>query len=199
MSLRLRLASLWMPRFIMAREVERIRSSTNASLDALLAEHVPDVSMGEREGVISGLAERRSVMARGHERRIMALVKGVGRERAISLGREALLRTGMEFGKDAKERLGVNETKDDLIRAARVLYRILGIEFMIVAGPEGERIEVTRCAISLHYSPETCAVLSAVDEGAISGMSPKASMRFQKYITDGSTRCVAMIDFGEER
>ena len=138
-------------------------------------------------------------MARGHERKVRTLIEGVGRERAIALGREALFRTGLALGKEAKARLRVKGTKDDLFRAAKVFYQVLGIEFIILAGPNGERMEVTRCALSPHYSPETCAILSAVDEGAASGISPGARMLFREHITDGTPRCLATIDFWEER
>ena len=75
-------------------------------------------------------------MARGHERKVRILIEGLGRERAIALGRDALFRTGMGLGKEAKARLGVTkDTKDDLVRAAKVLYHILGIELIVVAGP----------------------------------------------------------------
>jgi hypothetical protein len=198
MSARLRLASLWMPRFLIVREINRIRSSTDAALDALLAEHSPDAPREEREEG-RRLEERRAAMARGHERRVRALIEGVGRERAIELGREALFRTGLALGREAKVRLSVKDTKEDLLRAAEVIYRILGIEFIVVAGPEGERMEVTRCALSRHYSKEACLILSAVDEGAVSGLGPWAGLRFEKRITDGSPRCVAKIIFQEER
>ena len=199
MSLRLRLLSHWTPHFMMVREIERVRSCTDASLDALLAEHVPEALAEEPEMAGPGAPERRAAMARSHERKVRALVNAVGRERAIALGREALFRTGMELGKDARHRLGARETKEDLMRAAGVLYRILGIEFVIMAGQECERMEVTRCALSAHYSPEACAILSAVDEGTISGLNPGASMRFREHITDGCPRCVAIVDFKEER
>ncbi len=197
MSARLRLASLWMPRFLMVREIERIRSSTDAALDALLAEHAPEALNEKREEPGRRLEEHRAAMARGHERKVRALIAAVGREKAIGLGREALFRTGLALGREAKGRLGVKDTKDDLLRAAGVLYRILGIEFNIVTGPGGDRMEVARCALSQHYSGEACMVLSAVDEGTVSGLGPRAGMRFEERITDGSPRCVARIEFRE--
>jgi hypothetical protein len=196
MSVRLRLVSLWMPRFMMAREIERIRASTDAALDALLAEHAPGALKDEPGANGRRLEERRTAMARGHEKKVRALIEALGRERAIELGREALFSTGLDLGKDARSRLGVKDTKDDLLRAAGVLYRILGIEFT-VAGPGGERMMVTRCALSQHYSKEACMVLSAVDEGAVSGLSPRAAMLFEERITGGSPSCVARIEFRE--
>jgi hypothetical protein len=198
MSIRLRLASIWMPRFMMAREIDRIRSATDEALDALLKEHALDALKGRGEEAGRRLEDRRAAMARSHERKVRALVEGVGRERAISLGREALFQIGILMGTEAKDRLGVNESKDDLLRAAGVMYRILGIEFVVVADPDGERMEVIRCALSPHYSQEACAILSAVDEGTICGINPRASMLFHERITAGAARCLAAIDFRED-
>jgi hypothetical protein len=199
MSIRLRLVSVWMPRFMMAREIERIRSRTDEALDTLLAEHALEAPSIGKEELGRTLEERRAAMARGHEKKVRTLIEGVGRERAINLGREALFSTGLALGREAKGRLGVRDTREDLLRAAGVLYRILGIEFIVVAGPEGDRMEVTRCALSPHYSPEACLILSAVDEGTVSGLGPRAGLLFEKRITDGSPRCVASIRFQEER
>ena len=58
---------------------------------------------------------------------------------------------------------------------------------------------MTRCALAPHYSPETCAILSAVDEGAVSGINQGARMIFREHITDGYPRCLATIEFREER
>jgi hypothetical protein len=183
----------------MAREVERIRSRTDAALDALLAERVPGVQKDEPVEPVRGLEGRRAAMARGHEWRVQALIGAMGREEAIRLGREALFRTGLALGEEARGRLGVKDTRADLLRAAGVLYRVLGIEFVVVPGPQGDRMEVVRCALSRHYSHEACLILSAVDEGAVSGLSPRAAMRFEERITNGSPRCLAKIDFREER
>lgn len=192
MSARLLLASRWMPRVMMAREVERIRARTNATLDTLMTAHGVVAPPGDgRTG--RSLEERRAAMALEHERRVRALVEALGREKAVTLGREALFRTGLELGREARERLGVRDDREDLLRAAKVLYRILGIEFAMVGDPDGERMEVSRCALSHLYSEETCLVLSAVDEGVVSGLVPGASMRFEKRLTDGSPRCVAAV------
>ena len=191
MSIRLRAASAWMPRFLMAREVDRIRARTNEALDALLSRNRLEVPKDEGGG--ANLEERRKAMALDHRRRVEALVDGLGHERAVELGRETLYRTGQELGRDARARLGVKDSKDDLLLAALVLYRILGIEFTV----SGEVLEVRRCALSEHYSPDTCLVLSAVDEGVVSGLSPRARMRFEKRLVDEYPMCVARISLEE--
>jgi hypothetical protein len=198
MSVRLRLASIWMPRSAMIREIDRIRSRTDAALDALLAEHEHGTKKEEIEEKGRRPEDLRMAMAQGHERKVRALIEKVGRDRAISLGREALYRTGVELGKEAKDRLGVKDTEEDLLRAARIIYRILGIDFRLEDGPSGEIMVVTSCALSHHYSHESCIIMSAVDEGTVHGLCPMAGMQFLERMTDGSSKCVARLDFLEQ-
>ncbi len=111
-----------------------------------------------------------------------------------------LCRVGFGLGKDAKERLKVADSPEELSRAAKVMYRILGIDFHVKTAENGMPILVVhRCALSEHYSRTTCLLLSAVDEGVVSGLCPEASMRFSQRITDGSPCCIAEITLGGER
>jgi hypothetical protein len=197
MSVRLRLASWWMPRFMMVRELDTIKARTNASLDTLLAEHTQGPLKEEETPSSSGLEGHRAAMARGHDRRVKALIAMLGQEEAVRVGREVLFQTGLQLGREAKDRLGVRPGRADLLRAAGVMYRILGIEFSIVGTAEGERMEVNRCALSKYYSHETCLLLSAVDEGVVSGLNPRAGMKFEQWITGGCPKCVARISFQE--
>ena len=153
--------------------------------------------VGSDNALHSGLETRREAMAEGHMRRVHGLIEAVGEKEAVRLGREALFRTGLQLGKEAKVQLGVGDDRKDLIRAAMVLYRILGIEFTVVPSPQGERLEVSRCALSSFYSRETCLILSAVDEGVVSGLSTNAGMLFEQRITDGSPVCLAILSFRE--
>jgi len=191
MSARLMLASRWMPRFLMTKEVENVRRSTNATLDALLAAHSLEVPTDPVPS--GGLEARRAAMAHGHEQRVQALIAGLGRERAIVVGREALFATGLALGQDAQKRLKVGDGRADLLNAAKVLYRVLGIEFTVT----DDCLEVHRCALAEHYSADACRILSAVDEGVVSGLYPRAAMRFEKHLTDGCPRCVARIRLEE--
>lgn len=197
MSLRLRLASWWMPQFMKAREIERIRSLTFAVLDELLAEHAPGglkIEDHTHDGSLEGL---RTAMAQGHRRRVEALIRGVGREKAIAMGRASLRPVGEALGRDARRRLGVGDTWRELMQAAGVIYDILGIEFTTTTGPDGDQLVVSRCALASHYTGDVCAVLSAVDEGAVSGLNPGAEMLFSEHLTDGSPHCIASIGIKE--
>jgi hypothetical protein len=181
----------------MVRELEKIRIRTNATLDHLLAIHS---SPGPKDCDGNGgrsIEERRTSMTKGHEARVKALIDTLGPEEAIRAAREALYTTGLKMGKEARTRLGVGESRDDLVKAAGIMYRILGIEFSVVDAPEGSRMEVTSCALSREYSHGACLMLSAVDEGVVSGLNSKAGMCFTERITGGSPRCVATITIKE--
>jgi hypothetical protein len=199
MSARLRLAYWWLPRFLMVREIDRIRIRTNNVLDDLIRKNggaVPE-EIGGNTG--RSLEDRRMAMARGHELRAKALIDIIGQEEAVRIAREALFTAGQKIGQETQARLGVSESKDDLIKAARVMYRILGINFVIVDQPTGERMEVHHCALAGYYSHQTCLMFSAIDEGVVSGLSSRMRMTFTKHMTGGAARCVAIISEKEER
>lgn len=196
MSFRLACASFFVAPWVSRRELDRIAAATTAALDALLAERAPEslkVIHRDERGVARGLAQRRGVMAQAHNVRIAALCDALGEE-GIRLARRALYRVGVELGEEARRRLNVGETEEDLLAAARLLYRILGIRFRAeYAGSNGARVRIDRCALSRVYSPETCLALSAADEGVIAGLHPGARLRFVERMTEGQSACLAWL------
>lgn len=197
MSLKLLLASLWTPQYVLIRELDRVAEVTNRTLNELLTEHAPSVRDTSKVEHLSGktLEERRASMAEGHSLRVKALMNAVGVEKAISLGRESMFKAGVQLGQEARRRLQVGKGMKDLVRAARIMYRVLGIEFRVEWESTGGAImRVSRCALSDHYSAEICMILSAADEGVVRGLNPGVGMRFTERITSGSPVCVACID-----
>jgi hypothetical protein len=143
------------------------------------------------------LDDRRAAMASAHNGRVGALVEALGMEKAVELGRQALFPVGVVLGREAKARLGVGESRADLERAARVLYRALGIHFTLEDAADGTMLmRVDRCALASQYTTEACAILSAADEGVVAGLNPRLTMRFEQRMTDGPAECLARI--GEE-
>jgi hypothetical protein len=197
MSFKLALACWWTPERTLAEMLDRVATGTIAALDGILEKRSPGaqgaIRGAEREPE-GGLVTRRAAMAAAHNARVNALVEALGRERAVREGREALFPVGVMLGKEAKKRLGVGDGPDDLERAARILYRALGIEFTLEKRPDGAMMmRVHRCALAGHYTPEACEVLSAADEGVVSGLNPKLAMRFVQRMTGGSAVCIACI------
>ena len=195
-SLRLRLASIWLPEWELRSGLDKVSSETMEALFSLLKDKAPASAASLRPllGPLSGtIGHRRAVMASNHSLLVDALVKAIGEEETASLGREALFRVGVKLGGQSRASLEVGEGIDDLIRAARVLYRILGIRFTIQQRGKEYGMEVRRCALSRHYSEMTCRVLCAADEGVIRGLNNSIGMRFDKMITAGFPTCTARI------
>ncbi len=132
-------------------------------------------------------------MALRHTKLVDSLVEALGREEAIRLGRDAMFKVGEELGSETSHRLSVGKSLQNLIRAAKILYRVLGIEFEVEQYPNGAILIVNRCALAANYSELTCQVLSATDEGTIRGLDENMSMTFTERITGGQPTCKARI------
>ena len=198
MSLRLRMLSLHVPRELLSVELERVRTMTVSALDSIIEEHCPGVDIPGQHRGTRDLDGRRVEMAAMHRERVDLLVKCLGVERAVELGRERLFDVGIRLGEEARTRLGVGDSLDDILRAARILYQVLGIEFTFEPGEGGGTMYVHRCALSRCYSELTCRVMSATDEGVLRGLAPSLEMEFIRTIPGGAKRCEAkvLIDAG---
>ena len=120
-------------------------------------------------------------MAQTHAKLVEALEAAVGHDKAVALGRESLFSVGVNLGKQTRSKLGVGDNPKDLIKAAKILYRILGIEFHLEWLDESNAVAIiNRCALAEQYSKLTCEVLSATDEGVIKGLQPNVTMQFQR-------------------
>ena len=103
--------------------------------------------------------------------------------------------TAYEFGKKIKHTLKI-DSRADVMRAARLLYTMLGIDFD--GGADG-RILIRRCYFSDIYSPHVCALISALDEGMLMGLAGGGRLEFASRITEGSDCCRAIFYFEEKR
>ena len=198
MGLKLAFLSWWTPKFIISRQLDAVSAATTKALEDVLFAHASISSVrvavddGKSLGAICG---KRAAMARQHTIMVDALVEALGRETAVKVGREALFKVGEQFGRQNRVRLGVGDSKGDLVRAARIMYRVLDINFKVEwLGPEQAKLTVNRCALASNYSELTCEVLSATDEGAVNGLNPNMHMKFEQRITGGCKFCTAKIE-----
>ena len=197
MGIRLILLSWWTPNYIISKELDKIFNLTTNALKSLLEIHAPNAftKIAKETTLPQGdIAHKRSSMAKTHALLVEALSEAVGRDQAINLGRKALFEVGQSLGKETRGRLGIGDSPNDLIRAAKILYRVLGIDFNV----EWQRktsgtLIVDRCAIE--YSELTCLILSATDEGVIRGLESNVSMMFTQRMTSGCSKCTAQIVF----
>ena len=185
-----------MPEILLKPELDRVSEVTVKCLDQLLEKHAPKKSkyIINKDVKMEGTMEmRRKIMATAHNVRVKALIDSIGYDDALIVGRKALFKAGLKLGREAKNRLGVGNSPQDLIRAARILYRVLGIDFKVEES--GDKIAVTfeKCSLSNYYEPETCRILSAADEGVVQGLNENISMKFIERMTEGRSECVACL------
>lgn len=196
MSIRLKIASLWLPDFILKRELDNVANDTIKGLKDVLKQYAPQKieEINKKDVKLKGkLEERREKMAKIHNDYIKMLIEELGYDDAIKIGRDAMFKVGYELGQEARQKLGVGHDFEDLELAAKILYKILGIEFKIENKGKDIIMIVNRCTLSKYYSPEACRVLSAADEGVVRGLNKNMDMKFKERITDGASECLACI------
>jgi hypothetical protein len=122
-------------------------------------------------------------------------------EEAIGTGRDLRaiqdrLRDGAAgLGAALRRRLRLSGRRD-VVDAARVVYRLLDIDF---TGTQDGRVIISRCSFSSAYSPAVCRVMSALDAGLLAGLSGGDRLRFTARITEGAPACLATLTTGEAR
>jgi predicted ArsR family transcriptional regulator len=201
LGLRLRLLAWWTPEYIIKRELDHVSKSTTSALRLLLSANSPSAAaISTGTGRSSGsVEEQRTAMAREHAALVDALVEVLGRDKAVRIGRASLFELGRQLGEETRARLGIGKSRDDLVRAAKVLYLVLGIEFSIDwLGETRAILIVNRCELAREYSELTCQVLSAIDEGVIRGVNPSVSMTFRERMTSGCRDCRADIEISQQ-
>jgi hypothetical protein len=199
LGLRLFLLYWWTPNYIIKRELRNVSSQTTEALQKIISAYAPQEVTATEQQFPTRISEQRAMMAQTHAKLVKALETAVGHEKAVTLGRESLFAVGVNLGKQTRGKLGVGDNPKDLIRAAKILYRILGIEFNLewLDGSNAVAI-INHCALSEQYSKLTCEVLSATDEGVIKGLQPNVTMRFKEYMTSGCENCRANIQFNQK-
>jgi hypothetical protein len=195
--LRLQMLYWWTPNYVIERELRNLATQTTDALCSLLAAHIPQQQgLNFQAPTSKGVKEQRIAMAQTHKQMVEALAASVGYDRAVALGRESLFAVGVALGKQTRKKLGVGENTTDLIKASKILYRVLGIDFHIDWQDQSSVVVVIeRCALSEQYSELTCGVLSATDEGVIQGLQPNVTMKFTQYMTGGCKNCMASLNF----
>jgi hypothetical protein len=139
-------------------------------------------------------------LAAAHTVHVARLVQLLGREEGIGEARRALFDAGVALGKEARQRLGVGQNRHDLLCAARILYRVLGIRFRAEwRTPDEATVRIDRCALAGGYSPEACLALSATDAGVVAGLWPGARLEFDERITEGKKACIARLSLPEAK
>lgn len=190
MNARLAAASALIRGPLATRWLELVDGKVSFSL-ATLIDDAPAVAALTEGRMPRSPAGYRRAMAGKHARLVDLLIERKGKEAGVREARASLRAAGIEMGEQLRAQLRLSNGEEDLIGAARLMYRLLGIEFEI--GQDGERtmLLVRRCSLSDGYSPLTCEVISAMDEGVVEGLRPGAGMRFIRRNTDRAHKCEA--------
>jgi hypothetical protein len=197
MSIRLRIASYWLPGSVLSKELGKVARSTIEGLDDVLKQYAPERmdDIIKKDKVLKGnIKEKRAIMAMAHNNRVNTLIEVLGYGDAIKIGRKAMFKVGYKLGREARQRLGVGNSFKDLEMAARILYKILGIEFKIEKKEGNTLLVVKKCDLSDYYSKEACMILSAADEGVVRGLNENMNMLFSERMTAGAHECIACIN-----
>jgi len=170
----LSLACLYVPVPVRKRKLEMLFRAT-ADAFGVDAPSVRDLSYDEA-------LRRYALFTREHADE--ALRRGTEREVGVRLYQSAL-RIGEQFRSD----LGVRPS--DVMRAAALVYRMLGIDFR--GEPEGD-IRISRCLFSACYTADVCRLISSLDAGLLVGLAGGGALSFSQRITDGHDCCRARLE-----
>ena len=196
MGVKLSLLSWWTPKFVISRELDNVEALTIQALKETLRIHAPNTSIKAPSKECSKVLTKKELLwQNAHNVLVDALAEALGREAAVKVAREALFKVGLQLGNQNRSKLGVGDSQGDLVKAAKIMYNILGISFNVEwLGPKHAILTVDRCTLAQNYSELTCEVLSATDEGVVQGLNPNMSMKFEKRITCGCKVCTAKIE-----
>ena len=201
MGLRLLILGWWTPKYIIRKELKNISDQTTTALKAVLSKNaIKEINMeNQKQQPAINIKQQRIIMAQTQSKLVETLEAALGREETVRLGREALFSVGQDLGRQTRVKLGVSDNPKDLIKAAKILYRVLGIEFHLEwLDNSNAKAIIDRCALAEQYSKLTCEVLSATDEGVIKGLQPNVTMKFGEFMTSGCKNCRADIHFNEK-
>jgi hypothetical protein len=177
--LRLRIAEIWLPASLKRRRLADLMDVT-ARAFGIAAPAVPYRSLRDASLALARLTRE------GASR-----VASDAAARAESARR--LRSGGAALGAKLRSDLGVR-TRGDVMRAARLLYWAISIDFRGTV--EGDII-ISDCSFRSAYTPEICGIVSALDEGVLSGLAGGGRLAFSARLTDGAPACRASFDFPE--
>ncbi len=122
-----------------------------------------------------------------------AVLTASGAERALRSGQDLMLLHRELY--QMAERLGSRvrrwtrpRDERDCATILEMLYRHLGIT---MREETPGRFRVSACFFSATYTPEVCAVISAIDQGVFAGVCGGGTLEFRERITEGKEACRA--------
>ncbi len=181
MNIRLELARIWLPASVRKEKIGQLVGLTARSFETPF----PDL----RGGGVRRRLEEYAAFTRAQVDR--ATAEGID----LAGVRIKLRRGAADLGAELKTRFKVTGQRGELL-LLRLAYRVIGID--LEADAAGGVI-VRRCSFARFYNPETCRVISALDEGLMAGILGEGVLEFDRRITEGHDGCRAVFRFGEGR
>jgi len=179
MSLRLRALELHVPEFVARSALHRLLEATAAAF-------------GRDPEDVDGL-DRRTLLVQYASFTARCAEQALADQMDLDVVSRRMWAHAYALGESFRRRLGVR-TRADALRAARVAYRMIGIDLR--ADRRG-RVTVDRCTFAEWYSPQVCRLMSSLDAGLIAGLTDGGKFSFSERITEGRPRCLARIAWQE--
>jgi hypothetical protein len=93
------------------------------------------------------------------------------------------------FGQKLRKLFSIRTYKKTLYVFGQ-LYSFIGIDLKFSGN---EELSVKKCFFSNYYTPQVCAIVSAIDSGVFEGLSGECRIEFRQRITEGQECCNASI------
>ena len=106
--------------------------------------------------------------------------------------RNRLFGQAEQLGRELREKLNIS-TDAEVMELGQKLYDLLGIKFQ---GDRQGMVIISKCFFSEYYSNQVCQLISALDEGILTGLSGGGQLSFSQRITDGQNCCRAQFVSG---
>ena len=91
----------------------------------------------------------------------------ISRGEDVALVKKRLHDGAFGIGRKIRNKLRIR-SGEDALKAARLLYRRIGIDFLC---SKADEVLIRRCYFSHYYSCEVCWIISSLDEGLIAGLT----------------------------
>jgi hypothetical protein len=178
-NLRLLAARMILPLGARRREIERLFARTAAAFGS----PVPPPRARGSGGRLREYARFTRESAEG----------ALGGSESLPALESRLFGAAMALGRGYRLQLKLRGTRDAMA-AARLIYRGLGIDFR---GSADGDVVIRRCAFAAVYTPQVCALVSALDRGLLAGLTGGGVLEFQQRITEGASCCRAYLMEGK--
>ena len=108
----------------------------------------------------------------------------------LDCNHEHLYACAYALGQQVRRITGLRK-HEDIQNLIFLLYRNIGIS---MDGLLPGTIFVRKCYFAQIYTPEQCALISAMDDGIIAGLFSSGSFSFSQRITEGCAHCTAFFE-----